>query len=582
MKKILVLCLATIGFFIYAKPIFGVANLEFDRAQDVPHSPSAPPSFGCQVPRPVATRAARARSAGFLASSFRHIPQAMFSTGRIAETKENISPSPLVTQFSLEGSNNNNEITDIKISKDGNYIVAGYSVCANEKVKSDHAVESVDNSAADFGAVMVCDITDANRIKPSLFKYENPIESVYTTKHGKRFVVGDQKGGVFCSDGFNYQHTYQAPVTFLYASQDKKIIVSIIEPVAMHPGELIIFNTIENKCVLREELKHSVFALRCDKHANVVAVGLALGQVLVYNQDGRSLFTYDHDHYLSELLVSKDGKFVVSGSQDGTVRGYCQTSDGFEKICNYEHKNKKTVFCVGMSENCRYIASGGLAGEICVYDLGCKQKIKNIFLEGIIRNLAITNDAKNLLIGKENGAIIFYNLHENKEIDRKKHLFVPFHVCLTPSGKCFAVGGGSGVCVADPGFAVHTARYCEKEDSIKIEEAYKEMFDEDDNLATVMLSSNCKRFIAASQAGDITIYENPPCIQQRNMKLKRKKKTGEQIFQNLKDRIAYVQTSSSDEKDMFVIKLSGTNLVSQEVKKAKNIVVSRTMLKLFG
>lgn len=75
---------------------------------------------------------------------------------------------------------------------------------------------------------------------------------------------------------------------------------------------------------------------------------------------------YTHDDEITTLAMSPDGRFIVSGSQDGEVRAV-DAKNGFEPAGSYSHDEK--VWSVDVSPDAGMMASGSVDSRVRVSDL---------------------------------------------------------------------------------------------------------------------------------------------------------------------------------------------------------------------
>ncbi|KIJ66844.1 hypothetical protein HYDPIDRAFT_26261 [Hydnomerulius pinastri MD-312] len=113
------------------------------------------------------------------------------------------------------------------------------------------------------------------------------------------------------------------------------------------------------------------------------------------------LKTYpNHSGTITSVAFLPDGKLIVTGSLDGTVRVRGMT-DGQEVGKVIDHGS--AVWAIAVSEDGKRLASGGGTSGVVVWDMESREKVvqgKGIAIDGI-RSLSFSPDAKRLAIGSD-------------------------------------------------------------------------------------------------------------------------------------------------------------------------------------
>jgi WD repeat-containing protein 48 len=75
---------------------------------------------------------------------------------------------------------------------------------------------------------------------------------------------------------------------------------------------------------------------------------------------------YGHADWITDLAVDAEAGFVISSSHDSSVR-LCRSDDGHELACLRRHTDYVKAF--GYSRHDRHVVSGGLDGQLLLWDL---------------------------------------------------------------------------------------------------------------------------------------------------------------------------------------------------------------------
>jgi len=130
------------------------------------------------------------------------------------------------------------------------------------------------------------------------------------------------------------------------------------------------------KCSCTVLLGSRPLALSC--WDNTIAIGLMNGDIIILNAiiGSQTAVLSGHTDWVRDLAFSSDGRLLVSGSYDRTVKLWDIQTGGV--IIAFVCKN--WVYSVSISADCTMIASGDNYGEISLWNIqtgGCHQIIKH-------------------------------------------------------------------------------------------------------------------------------------------------------------------------------------------------------------
>jgi len=112
-----------------------------------------------------------------------------------------------------------------------------------------------------------------------------------------------------------------------------------------------------------------------------------------------------HESWVTALALMPDGKKLISGSWDGTVRVWDVETGKADPILE-SHKSK--IYSVAVSRDGKRAASGGGNGEVYLWDLESNSELAH--LEGHdeeteVNGIAYTPDGKKVITGSADGEI---------------------------------------------------------------------------------------------------------------------------------------------------------------------------------
>ncbi|OHD56265.1 MAG: hypothetical protein A2Y33_00410 [Spirochaetes bacterium GWF1_51_8] len=149
-----------------------------------------------------------------------------------------------------------------------------------------------------------------------------------------------------------------------------------------------------------------------------------------------------HDQYVFYVQFSPDGKKLVSGSADKTIRIW-DIDAGIEETRVWGIYNAVWGIPVAYSPSGKYIV-GGVYENLIVYDAADKMKelSKQTAHEKGIQSLKISPDGKYVITGGVDGTINVWTLPDLTPVNKVQgHEKEIWSLCLTPDGKYLLTGG---------------------------------------------------------------------------------------------------------------------------------------------
>jgi len=153
-----------------------------------------------------------------------------------------------------------------------------------------------------------------------------------------------------------------------------------------------------------------------------------------------------HTDSVSAISFSSDGKYLVSGSLDRTIRIW----DVGSINDTFQHVQESDVTALAISPDNSFIVSGRRDGSVHVHDVrtgGAKLR-PLIGHERRVRFVAISPDGRIIASGTNDKTVQLWHVHtgaNGKPLRGQGHVFA---VAFSPDGKCLASGSSDGTVVA--------------------------------------------------------------------------------------------------------------------------------------
>jgi len=177
---------------------------------------------------------------------------------------------------------------------------------------------------------------------------------------------------------------------------------------------------------------------------HAVAQGPPLPQAELVLQTG-------HTGSVNALALSPDGRFLVSGSEDVTLKIW-DTATG--NVLRTLSGHEQSVLAAAISPDGRTIASGGADASVRVWNVVTGESTKTVSHSSAVKNVAFSDDGRRLT-SLGNNEIKVYDLASGREVTSVKSGADPepkgmtaagaidqVATALSPNGKLAALGGG--------------------------------------------------------------------------------------------------------------------------------------------
>lgn len=191
-----------------------------------------------------------------------------------------------------------------------------------------------------------------------------------------------------------------------------------------------------------------------------IAVGDTGGQVHIYrvSDEGKLIpeLTYQaHSHWVRNVSVSSDGRYVASGGEDQSV--YVWKIEKTQAVLIFRGSHNHRLRDVAFSPKQKnLLVSAGDDGQLILWDIQRKRKIKNYFVQNDkLRAIVFSSDGKFLVSASAKGKIFIHSLSPTGNFEkflqpRSFTAHTPKNggklraIALSPNNLTLATGGDDG------------------------------------------------------------------------------------------------------------------------------------------
>lgn len=296
------------------------------------------------------------------------------------------------------------------------------------------------------------------------------MEAVAFSPNGKFVVSGSADGTVLVWSAITgYEMTrisHGEYVTSVAISPDSKYVVSggsngVIrvwamptgnEVAHMNHGNVVIPTPLLPTGVIVQESVPKVTSVKFSPDGKFLVSGSGDGTARVWEVlTGKEVSRMTHEDgvapssiiFSREVLCvdfSPDGKFIVSGSRDGTARVW-EVSTG-EEVSRMIHSG--FVISVTFSPAGKYVASGGDDGTVRVWELTSGREVANMIHDSGVTSIDFSPDGKYVVSGSYDGSARVWDVKNGMEIARTTQNDGVLSVAFSPDGNYVASGGWDG------------------------------------------------------------------------------------------------------------------------------------------
>ena len=175
---------------------------------------------------------------------------------------------------------------------------------------------------------------------------------------------------------------------------------------------------------------------------NTIAVGIWGGDITILDTitGSQKASLSGHTSWVNSVAFSLDGRSLVSGSNDRTVKLWDVQTGGVVKTF---HGHTSCIYSVSISEDCTRIASGSYNGIICVWDIQTGECLSTISQEYSVHHVSFSPTDTQHIISVSGGRIWWWDVNG--------HQISPTlsgsHITFSPDHTHFSVCNGKVVTV---------------------------------------------------------------------------------------------------------------------------------------
>ena len=164
-------------------------------------------------------------------------------------------------------------------------------------------------------------------------------------------------------------------------------------------------------------------------------------ELLQYNMLAHPIASMDHGKGVAAVAFSPDGKYVVSGGEDGTARVW--EADTGKEIARMTHDDDRfeVVFSVAFSADGKYVVSGSIYYDIIVWEAATGREIRRIINHGEMTSVALSPDGNYVASGNTDDTARVWEVTTGKEVARMTYGGDVLAVAFSPDGQ-YVVSSG--------------------------------------------------------------------------------------------------------------------------------------------
>ncbi|MFZ6029765.1 MAG: CHAT domain-containing protein [Chloroflexota bacterium] len=160
-------------------------------------------------------------------------------------------------------------------------------------------------------------------------------------------------------------------------------------------------------------------------------------QILQTHTLARPITQLYHDDSVSSVAFSPDGKWLISGSSDGSARVW--DTGTWQEISRVTHEDAVNI--VIFHPNGKWVASGSDDSTIEIWEAETGHEVAHMSHGNSVKVAAFSPDGKWLISGSSDGTARVWDVVTGKELSRMVHNDGVTSVAFSPDGKWVASGG---------------------------------------------------------------------------------------------------------------------------------------------
>lgn len=174
---------------------------------------------------------------------------------------------------------------------------------------------------------------------------------------------------------------------------------------------------------LNREILNPIFSL-------IETDGTSIQKIKDYLETNRGFLPEGHLSGISNIFVSDQGNYIISGGADKTVRVW-DCKNGSQNSVIRQHKGP--VHCICLTEDGNYVISGGSDKDIIVWDLYTKTQVFTLIgHKGAVNSICVSKDNKYIVSGSSDQTVRLWDFQLRQlECIFEGHTMIITSVALT-------------------------------------------------------------------------------------------------------------------------------------------------------
>jgi WD40 repeat protein len=172
------------------------------------------------------------------------------------------------------------------------------------------------------------------------------------------------------------------------------------------PGNICVWN-LDNGSIRNQGLQDlDIVSVAFDPSSGSVVLGSLFGVLLVWDFKREPSILEGHTGRVLDLVVSADGKHVISAAKDDTIRIW-DLDAGKQRAQLTGHADKVDTVAISPNGHFAYSIYGD---TLIAFDLDASSRLASLSFDHLITTLAVTPSGKRLAIGDQSGRVHFIYL----------------------------------------------------------------------------------------------------------------------------------------------------------------------------
>ncbi len=290
------------------------------------------------------------------------------------------------------------------------------------------------------GSINVVD-PDTGAVRSARVEGNSTNAGVGLSPDGATLIVGDQSGyaAVWDTAGMRERYSIRDSKRMVHTAEFSPD--STLLALGLENGDIEILEVASGRTITSIKSGNSA-TMRFSSDGTRLAIGTLKSTVNVYDvaTGARVAWFPGHTEAVFAVAFSRDGRTIVSGAPDNTIRFWDVTSSGREPQVLTDHRAE--VYSVRFSHDGSRLASGSFDGVVIIHDLaGARPPIRIQAHNGRARAVAFSPDDATLASCGDDGRVRLWDAMTGAPVwSFELHTDQVFSISFSPDGKLLASG----------------------------------------------------------------------------------------------------------------------------------------------